>query len=84
MKYYGHLVFKPCVVDYPKPDTKVTITAGDKELFFRVKEDEKEKEGIFRITRIRCWRISVVVSLMSSFLFKALSLDDRFGLNKTL
>lgn len=60
MKCYGHLVFKPCIVDYPKPDTKVTITAGDKELFFRVKEDEKEKEGIFRITRIRCWRISVV------------------------
>lgn len=59
MKYYGHLVFKPCVVDYPKPNTRVTISAGNKELYFRVKEDGKEKEGVFRLTRIRCWRISL-------------------------
>ncbi|XP_071855202.1 sorting nexin-17-like isoform X1 [Apostichopus japonicus] len=60
MKYYGHIIFKPCIVDYPEPDTKVTISAENKELYFRVKEEGKDKEGVFRITRIRCWRISLL------------------------
>ncbi|XP_071496097.1 sorting nexin-17-like [Diadema antillarum] len=59
LKYYGTLQFKQCVVNYPEPETKTTINAGNKELYFRVElPDGSHKEGVFRITRMRCWRIT--------------------------
>ena len=49
------------MTDYPAPDTQVQVCAGNKELIFRVKmPDNSCKEGVFRITRMRCWRITTV------------------------
>ncbi|CAL4091031.1 unnamed protein product, partial [Meganyctiphanes norvegica] len=60
LKYYGYLQFQPCVCDFPKPDTPVLISAGNRELNFRINcEDGTVKEGNFKVTRMRCWRITV-------------------------
>lgn len=58
LKYYGHIIFKPCMTDYPTPDTKVLIAAGNRELNFRLQLKDGEKEIGFKVTRMRCWRIS--------------------------
>uniref|UniRef100_A0A6A7FSN0 Sorting nexin-17 n=2 Tax=Hirondellea gigas TaxID=1518452 RepID=A0A6A7FSN0_9CRUS len=57
---YGSLLFGPCIADFPVPNTKIYIAVGNNELSFRVKEFQKNSilEGNFRVTRIRCWRIS--------------------------
>uniref|UniRef100_A0A0B7A079 Sorting nexin-17 n=1 Tax=Arion vulgaris TaxID=1028688 RepID=A0A0B7A079_9EUPU len=60
LKYYGYMQFKPCVTDYPEPNTKVIVSAGQKELNFRVQVQDQVKEGSFKITRMRCWRITTV------------------------
>ncbi|XP_022105765.1 sorting nexin-17-like isoform X1 [Acanthaster planci] len=61
LKDYGFIQFKPCVVDYPAPNTPAVISAGNRELVFRLRlEDGAIKEGTFKITRMRCWRITSV------------------------
>ncbi|XP_076039962.1 sorting nexin-17-like [Oratosquilla oratoria] len=35
LMYYGYLQFKQCVCDFPKPNTPVLISAGNRELNFR-------------------------------------------------
>ncbi|CAG5128901.1 unnamed protein product [Candidula unifasciata] len=60
LKYYGYMHFKPCFTDYPEPNTRVIVAAGQKELNFRVQVQGQIKEGSFKITRMRCWRITTV------------------------
>ncbi|XP_064480852.1 sorting nexin-17-like [Ornithodoros turicata] len=58
LKYYGYIQFSPCVCDYPRPNTRALISAGGRELNFRLQVSQGEvKEVSFRVTRIRCWRI---------------------------
>nr|XP_045616119.1 sorting nexin-17-like [Procambarus clarkii] len=60
LKYYGYLQFQQCTCDFPKPGTPVLISAGNRELNFRIEcEDGSVKEGNFKVTRMRCWRITV-------------------------
>ncbi|KAK3887262.1 hypothetical protein Pcinc_008617 [Petrolisthes cinctipes] len=60
MKYYGYLKFQRCTCDFPTPGTPVLISAGNRELNFRIEcEDGSVKEGNFKVTRMRCWRITV-------------------------
>ncbi|XP_041361399.1 sorting nexin-17-like isoform X2 [Gigantopelta aegis] len=58
LKYYGYIQFRPCVTDYPNPNSRVLVAAGNKELNFRVQVQDQIKEGSFKITRMRCWRIT--------------------------
>ncbi|KAK7091969.1 sorting nexin-17-like isoform X2 [Littorina saxatilis] len=60
LKYYGYIQFKPCLTDYPSPNTRVVAASGGRELNFRVQVGDQVKEGIFKITRMRCWRITTV------------------------
>ncbi|XP_072042447.1 sorting nexin-17-like [Amphiura filiformis] len=61
LKFYGFIQFKSCKTDYPADNTPVMVCAGNKELIFRVAmQDGSCKEGVFRITRMRCWRITTV------------------------
>uniref|UniRef100_A0A0B6Y8D2 Sorting nexin-17 n=1 Tax=Arion vulgaris TaxID=1028688 RepID=A0A0B6Y8D2_9EUPU len=60
LKFYGYIHFKPCITDYPEPNTRVIVATGQKELNFRVHVDGQVKEGSFKITRMRCWRITTV------------------------
>ncbi|MCL4124536.1 UNVERIFIED_CONTAM: hypothetical protein GTU68_037783 [Idotea baltica] len=59
LKYYGYMQFQQCICDFPQPNTPVLIAAGNKELNFRIRSDDGSyKEGNFKVTRMRCWRIS--------------------------
>ncbi|XP_052086333.1 sorting nexin-17-like [Mytilus californianus] len=58
-KYYGYIQFKPCITDYPQADSRVLICTGGRELNFRIQMAANSvKEGSFKITRIKCWRIT--------------------------
>ncbi|XP_070534165.1 LOW QUALITY PROTEIN: sorting nexin-17-like [Ptychodera flava] len=63
LKYYGFIQFKPCATDYPVKNTKVIVGAGNRELNFRVRGDDGQlKEGNFKVTRMRCWRITTSIN----------------------
>lgn len=58
-KHYGFIQFTPCLCDYPRPETKVLISIGDQELNMRIiGPGQTVKEGSFKVTRMRCWRIT--------------------------
>lgn len=66
-KYYGYIQFSACYCDYPRPGTKVLIAIGKNELSIRTIDDEddeeddvEEHETIFKVTRMRCWRITTL------------------------
>ena len=64
LKYYGYIQFDPCITDFPEKGCKVIVSAGNKELNFRVQlPNEQVKEGSFKVTRMRCWRVTSCVSL---------------------
>ncbi|XP_046861939.1 sorting nexin-17-like [Xenia sp. Carnegie-2017] len=58
-KFYGYVQFKPCLMDFPESETRVLINTGGYELNFRIigSQNTKGKEGNFKVTRIRCWRV---------------------------
>uniref|UniRef100_A0AAX7VG04 PX domain-containing protein n=1 Tax=Astatotilapia calliptera TaxID=8154 RepID=A0AAX7VG04_ASTCA len=59
LKYYGYIKFDPCVTDFPEKGCQVIVSAGNNELNFHVKlPNEQMKEGSFKVTRMRCWRIT--------------------------
>jgi len=66
LKYYGYVVFKRCLTDYPAPDTSVIVSAGNQELNFRFELKHEEREVSFKVTRMRCWRISSMLPDVSS------------------
>ncbi|KAK7502934.1 hypothetical protein BaRGS_00005883 [Batillaria attramentaria] len=69
LKYYGYVQFRPCITDYPDPNTRVIVAAGGKELNFRVQVGQNQiKEGNFKITRMRCWRITTILELSFEYL----------------
>ncbi|CAM9435487.1 unnamed protein product [Lampetra planeri] len=63
LKYYGYLQFDPCVTDFPEKGCKVIVAVGNKELNFRVLlSSDQAKEGSFKVTRMRCWRVASCVA----------------------
>lgn len=61
LKFYGYIHFRPCITDYPEPNTLVLLAVGNKELNFRIQTGKDQyKEGSFKITRMRCWRITTI------------------------
>lgn len=61
LKYYGYMHFQPCITDYPEKKTHVLIAVGNEELNFRIQTGKDQyKEGSFKITRMRCWRITTI------------------------
>lgn len=64
LKYYGYIKFDPCVTDFPEKGCQVIVSAGNNELNFHVKlPNEQMKEGSFKVTRMRCWRVTSSVSV---------------------
>ncbi|KAI5713068.1 hypothetical protein M8J75_013538 [Diaphorina citri] len=60
LKYYGFIEFEPCTCDFPKPNTKVVVNIGLREINFRIRSSEGEiREGTFKVTRMRCWKITI-------------------------
>lgn len=67
LKYYGYIKFDPCVTDFPEKGCQVIVSAGNNELNFHVKlPSEQMKEGSFKVTRMRCWRVTSSVSGVAS------------------
>lgn len=65
LKYYGYIKFDPCITDFPEKGCHVIVGAGNNELNFHVKlPNEQMKEGSFKVTRMRCWRVTSSVSLL--------------------
>nr|CAD7196925.1 unnamed protein product [Timema douglasi] len=62
LKYYGFLQFRSCFCDYPKPGSMVVVSVGNRELNLRVRfgDNQEMKEGSFKVTRMRCWRITTL------------------------
>lgn len=59
LKYYSYIQFKPCITDYPQANSRVLICTGAREMNFRIQTAANSvKEGSFKITRIKCWRIT--------------------------
>uniref|UniRef100_A0A665UYN6 PX domain-containing protein n=1 Tax=Echeneis naucrates TaxID=173247 RepID=A0A665UYN6_ECHNA len=59
LKYYGYIKFDPCITDFPEKGCQVIVSAGNNELNFHVKlPNEQMKEGSFKVTRMRCWRVT--------------------------
>ncbi|KAF5281169.1 hypothetical protein FQR65_LT14849 [Abscondita terminalis] len=59
LKYYGYMQFNVCFCDYPKPLTRVLVAIGCEELNLRlINTGQLVKEGSFKVTRMRCWRIT--------------------------
>uniref|UniRef100_A0A8C4EQJ5 Sorting nexin-17 n=1 Tax=Dicentrarchus labrax TaxID=13489 RepID=A0A8C4EQJ5_DICLA len=81
LKYYGYIKFDPCITDFPEKGCQVIVSAGNNELNFHVKlPNEQMKEGSFKVTRMRCWRVTSSVSGVSVKLelaFEYLMSKDR-------
>lgn len=62
LKYYGFLQFRPCTCDYPRPGSRVLVGIGNSELNLRVRlgDGQDIREGSFKVTRMRCWRITTL------------------------
>ncbi|XP_028406021.1 sorting nexin-17-like [Dendronephthya gigantea] len=58
-KFYGYLQLKPCKMDFPHMNSHVILNVGGYELNFRLigTQDTKAKEGCFKVTRMKCWRV---------------------------
>lgn len=64
LKYYGYMQFTPCVADYPFPGAPVLVSIGNYELSIRLQTGSQAPSssggGVFKVTRMRCWRITTL------------------------
>lgn len=59
LKFYGYIRFNNCTCDYPELGTETVISIGQRDMIFTPKaENMSDKETKFRITKIRCWKIT--------------------------
>uniref|UniRef100_A0A8D0CE49 Sorting nexin-17 n=1 Tax=Scleropages formosus TaxID=113540 RepID=A0A8D0CE49_SCLFO len=64
LKYFGYIKFDPCITDFPEKGCHVIVSAGNNELNFHVKlPNDQMKEGSFKVTRMRCWRVTSSVPM---------------------
>lgn len=61
LKDYGYLHFDSCTCDYPMTNTKVNILIGGRDLIIRIPNEAKE--GKFKVTKMRCWRIMTLAAV---------------------
>ncbi|XP_053960320.1 sorting nexin-17 [Anastrepha ludens] len=57
---YGCLQFSASLIDYPEPRTTALISIGNRELSMRTAKAGKIYETKFRVTRMRCWRVTAM------------------------
>uniref|UniRef100_A0A182JDB1 Uncharacterized protein n=1 Tax=Anopheles atroparvus TaxID=41427 RepID=A0A182JDB1_ANOAO len=57
---YGCLQFPRASVDYPEPNTVATVVLGNKELNLLTFDGKEMQETKFKVTRIRCWRVTPI------------------------
>lgn len=57
---YGCIQFSNCIADYPSEMTEATIVIGNNELSIRTIIGMKIQETKFKVTRMRCWRVTTI------------------------
>uniref|UniRef100_A0A182YK00 Uncharacterized protein n=1 Tax=Anopheles stephensi TaxID=30069 RepID=A0A182YK00_ANOST len=57
---YGCLQFPRAHVDFPEPNTLATVVLGNKELNLLTYVGKETQESKFKVTRIRCWRVTPI------------------------
>lgn len=73
LRHYGYLRFDACVADFPEKDCPVVVSAGNSELSLQLRlPGQQLREGSFRVTRMRCWRVTSSVSLFIFILLRQL------------
>ncbi|XP_032677769.1 sorting nexin-17 [Odontomachus brunneus] len=60
LKYYGYIQFAPCFCDYPQHGSRVLLAIGRNELNLRILSSKEEHEVVFKVSRMRCWRITTM------------------------
>ncbi|XP_037032551.1 sorting nexin-17 [Bradysia coprophila] len=55
---YGCIKFSNAIVDYPNANETAFILIGNKELCIRTNLGNKIQETKFKVTRMRCWRVT--------------------------
>lgn len=59
---YGCIQFSNVISDYPNDNHQVTIIIGNKELGIRTNFGKKIQETKFKVTRMRCWRVTTILN----------------------
>ena len=57
LKFYGHMHFRPCITDYPDPNTLVLLAVGNKELNFRIQTGKVS------------WYLQIIMTTLNEQLF---------------
>lgn len=57
---YGCIQFSNVHCDFPEPNTIATIIIGNQELGIRTAAGKTIQETKFRVTRMRCWRVTTI------------------------
>lgn len=59
---YGCIQFSKVACDFPEPKTVATIVIGNQELGIRTVAGKTIQETKFRVTRMRCWRVTTIIN----------------------
>lgn len=59
---YGCIQFSNVSCDFPEPNTIATIIIGNHELGIRTVDGKTIQETKFRVTRMRCWRVTTITN----------------------
>jgi sorting nexin-17 len=57
---YGCVQFSHAIVDYPHLNSPALVIIGNKELSLRTCAGKKIQETKFKVTRMRCWRVTTI------------------------
>ncbi|XP_055372640.1 sorting nexin-17 [Condylostylus longicornis] len=89
---YGCIQFSKASVDYPEPNTCANIVVGNSELSIRITDGLKIQETKFKVTRMRCWRVTTTHNVDDSqdipsnstkeFISQSLELSFEYLMNK--
>ncbi|KRX73699.1 Sorting nexin-17 [Trichinella sp. T6] len=79
--WYGFVFFEQCLCSYPKLNTVAHVAVGNRRLLILHEVSQAScgeiKEITFRVTRIRSWRLSILVFVEQEF-FTMLLLNKSF------
>lgn len=59
---YGCIQFSNVLCDFPESNTIATVIIGNQELGIRTTDGKTIQETKFRVTRMRCWRVTTIIN----------------------
>lgn len=71
---YGCIQFSNVICDFPEADSVATIVIGNQELGIRTFAGKTVQETKFRVTRMRCWRVTTITNEKES---EKVNINDR-------